>query len=168
MFDLIPSHYLIIASTVGAIFMGSLVMLIRVRSQNRPVNEKKIIIPPIAMSSGSLMFIFEEFRVTPLQIAEAAFVGLLFSLILIATSKFEIKNDQIYMKQSKAFFFILIGLLIIRIVGKLVLSGTFDVGELAGMFWILGFAMLWPWRLSMLLKFKKLQKSQLFTINERG
>lgn len=146
--------------------MGLFVMFIRVRSQNRPVSVKKIIIPPIAMSSGSLMFIFEEFRVMPLQIVEAAFVGLLFSIILIATSKFEIKEDQIYMKQSKAFFFILIGLLIIRIVGKLMLSGTFDVGELAGMFWILGFAMLWPWRLSMLLKFKKLEKSHVFTINE--
>lgn len=55
------------------------------------------------MSSGALMFIFEEFRVTPLQILEAVVVGIIFSTVLIATSKFEVRQDEIYMKRSKAF-----------------------------------------------------------------
>lgn len=157
----IPSQYLLIGSTVMAFVMGLLVMVVRIRSQRKPVNAKKILIPPIAMSSGALMFIFEPFRVTPLQILEAVAVGAIFSTVLIATSKFEIRDNEIYMKRSKAFFFILAGLLVIRIVMKMVLSDSFDVGELAGMFWILGFSMLWPWRIAMLVQYKKIAKTNL-------
>uniref|UniRef100_UPI0020BD9080 CcdC family protein n=1 Tax=Lysinibacillus sp. D4A3_S15 TaxID=2941227 RepID=UPI0020BD9080 len=79
--------------------------------------------------------------------------------ILIATSKFEVKGQDIYLKRSEAFVFILFGLLIFRVVAKMILSNSIDVGELAGMFWILAFAMLVPWRIAMLLQFKKIKKS---------
>lgn len=161
MFGNIPSHYLVIGSTIMAILMGSFVMFIRLRAQKKPVSTKKILIPPFAMSTGALMFLFEEFRVAPLQIAEAVGIGLLFSIVLIATSKFEIRNDAVYMKQSKAFPFILVGLLILRVVLKLLFSDSLDVGELAGMFFLLAFAMILPWRIGMLVKYKRLEKSRL-------
>jgi len=142
-----------------AILMGSFVMVVRMRASKKPTNEKKIIIPPIAMSSGALMFLFPQFRVPPMQILEAAAVGVVFSTILIATSKFEVKGQDIYLKRSKAFVFILVGLLIFRVVAKMILSSSIDVGELAGMFWILAFAMLVPWRIVMLLQFKKIKKT---------
>ena len=104
------------------------------------------------------MFIFEEFRVAPLQIVEAIGVGMLFSIILIRTTNFEIRENEIFIKRSKAFVFILFGLLIIRLIGKLLLSNTIDIGELGGMFWILAFGMIVPWRIAMLIKYKKLQK----------
>ena len=110
------------------------------------------------MSTGALMFIFEEFRVAPLQIVEALVVGLLFSIILIKTTNFEQQNDGIYVKRSKAFLFILLGLLIVRLVGKLALSSTIDIGELGGMFWILAFGMIVPWRIGMLVKFNKMNE----------
>lgn len=109
------------------------------------------------------MFIFEEFRVAPLQIVEAVALGLVFSVILIATSKFEVRESAIYMKQSKAFPFILVGLLVFRIILKTLFADSLDVGELAGMFFILAFSMLLPWRIGMLIKFKKLQKSQIIS-----
>ena len=62
------------------------------------------------------------------------------------------------MKRSKAFLFILLGLLIVRLVGKLLLSNTIDVGELGGMFWILAFGMIVPWRIGMLIKYKKIKE----------
>ena len=161
MFDNIPSHYLVIGSTIIAILMGSFVMFIRLRAQTKPVSTKKILIPPFAMSTGALMFIFEEFRVAPLQIVEAFGIGLLFSILLIVTSRFEVRDDAIYMKQSKAFPFILVGLLVLRVVLKLLFSDSLDVGELAGMFFLLAFAMILPWRIGMLIKFKKLEKSRL-------
>jgi len=159
MFDNIPSQYYVIGSTIMAIFMGTFVMVIRMRASKKPTNEKKIIIPPIAMSSGALMFLFEQFRVPPMQILEAVAVGMVFSTILIATSKFEVKGQDIYLKRSKAFVFILFGLLIFRVVAKMVLSSSIDVGELAGMFWILAFAMLVPWRIAMLIQFIKIKKT---------
>ena len=141
--------------------MAVFVMIVRLRSQKKPINEKKIIIPPIAMSTGALMFIFEEFRVAPIQILEASALGIVFSLLLIATSKFEVRDQDIYMKRSKAFIFILVGLLILRIILKLIFSNSLDVGELGGMFFILAWSMIIPWRLAMLVQFKKLKKAVL-------
>ena len=162
MFDAIPSQLLFLVTSVGAIFMAIFVMFVRLRSQKKPVNEKKIIIPPIAMSTGALMFIFEEFRVAPIQILEASVLGIIFSLVLIATSKFEVRDQDIYMKRSKAFVFILVGLLILRIILKLIFSNSLDVGELGGMFFILAWSMIIPWRLAMLVQFKKLKKAVLY------
>lgn len=159
MFGAIPSQLLLLISSVGAVFMAIFVMFVRLRSQKKPVNEKKIIIPPIAMSTGAFMFLFEEFRVAPLQIVEAAAIGILFSTVLIATSKFEVRDEEIYLKRSKAFVFILVGLLILRIILKLIFSNSLDVGELGGMFFILAWAMIIPWRLAMLIQFKKLKKT---------
>lgn len=158
MFNTIPSQYLVIGSTIMAILMGTFVMFVRIRSQKKPASAKKIIIPPIAMSTGALMFIFPEFRVAPLQILEASVIGILFSTVLIATSKFEIRDSAIYLKRSKAFFFILIGLLILRVILKLIFSNSLDVGELGGMFWILAFSMIVPWRIAMLWQYTKLKK----------
>ena len=159
MFGAIPSQVLVLVSSVGAIFMAVFVMFVRLRSQKKPMNEKKIIIPPIAMSTGALMFFFEEFRVAPLQILEAMSIGILFSTVLIATSKFEVRDEDIYLKRSKAFVFILVGLLILRIILKLIFSSSLDVGELGGMFFILAWSMIIPWRLAMLVQFKKLKKT---------
>ena len=159
MFDAIPSQLLLLVTSVGAIFMAVFVMFVRLRSQKKPVNERKIIIPPIAMSTGALMFIFEEFRVAPIQIIEASALGIVFSLVLIATSKFEVRDQDIYIKRSKAFVFILVGLLILRILLKLIFSNSLDVGELGGMFFILAWSMIIPWRLAMLVQFKKLKKA---------
>lgn len=160
-FEQIPSQWLIIGSTVIAVVMGSIVMTVRMKAAKKPATAKKIILPPLFMSTGALMFVFEYFRVPPMQIIEAVGVGLLFSTVLIWTSKFEIKDGDIYLKQSKAFIFILIGLLILRLIAKMVLSSSIDIGELSGMFWLLAFGMIVPWRIVMLLQFNKLKKTQL-------
>lgn len=157
-FTKIPPLYLIIGSTLGALFMGTMAVIVRSKAAKRPASIKKIILPPLFMSTGAFMFIFEEFRVAPLQIVEAIIVGMLFSLILIRTTNFEIRGEDIFMKRSKAFVFILFGLLIVRLAWKLALSSTIDVGELGGMFWILAFGMIVPWRIAMLIKYKKIEK----------
>ncbi|MBT2691647.1 cytochrome c biogenesis protein CcdC [Bacillus sp. ISL-55] len=149
----------VLASTVGAIGMAIFVTFMRMKAAKRPASAKKIILPPIFMSTGALMFIFPMFRVHFLQIIEALSVGILFSILLIKTSKFEVRGREIFLKRSKAFVFILIGLLIVRVIAKLVLSSSIDFGELSGMFWILAFGMIVPWRVAMYLQFKKLQNA---------
>jgi len=148
---------LVIASSIGAICMAIFAMFLRMKASKKPANAKKIILPPVFMSTGALMFVSPYFRLTPLEIIEAIIVGMLFSILLIKTSKFEIKDQQIYLKRSKAFIFILIGLLVIRIAAKLVLSSSIDVGQLSGMFWLLAFAMIVPWRVAMYMNFRKLE-----------
>ncbi|AIE59780.1 CcdC family protein [Bacillus methanolicus] len=147
---------MVIASSIAAIGMAVLVIFIRIKAAKKPVTVKKIILPPIFMSTGALMFLFPKFRVTPMEILEALSVGMLFSILLIKTSTFEIRDDEIYLKRSKAFIFILIGLLIIRIIIKSILSSQIDYGQLSGMFWILAYGMIVPWRVAMYVNYKKL------------
>ncbi|WP_077617922.1 CcdC family protein [Bacillus sinesaloumensis] len=147
---------LVIASSIVAIMMAIFVTFLRAKSSQKPASVKKIILPPVFMSTGALMFIHPMFRVTPIEIFEAVVVGMLFSILLIKTSSFEIKENDIYLKRSKAFIYILVGLLVIRILLKSVLSTTIDFGALSGMFWILAFAMIVPWRIAMYVKYKKL------------
>ncbi|WP_144463215.1 CcdC family protein [Siminovitchia fortis] len=146
----------IIFSTVAALCMGVLAIFVRMKASRKPVSAKKILLPPVFMSTGALMFLHPYFRVTAVEILEAATVGMLFSILLIKTSKFELREEAIYLKRSKAFGFILIGLLLIRLLFKSFLSQSIDVGELSGMFWILAFGMIVPWRLAMYLQYKKL------------
>ena len=68
-------------------------------------------------------------------------------------------GTEIYMKRSKAFPIILISLLIIRTLIKIFISSKIDPGEIGGMFFLLAFSMIVPWRLAMLYKYKKLKRS---------
>lgn len=147
----------LIFSIVVALFMGIVVIFIRMKAQNFPVNEKKIILPPFFMATGALMYVIPYFRLTGMEILESIILGVLFSTVLIWTSHFEIHGTDIYMKRSKAFPIILISLLIIRTVIKIFISSQIDPGEIGGMFFLLAFSMIVPWRLAMLYKYKKLK-----------
>ena len=147
---------MIIISSVIAAAMAISVMIVRIKASDKPASPKKIILPPIFMSTGALMFLFPIFRVTGEEFLEAITLGVIFSIFLIKTSKFEIKNNEIYLKRSKAFVFILIGLLVIRIAMKSILSTTIDYGALSVMFWILAFGMIVPWRIAMFMSYRKL------------
>lgn len=155
---------MIIISSVIAAAMAISVMIVRIKASDKPASPKKIILPPIFMSTGALMFLFPIFRVTGEEFLEAITLGVIFSIFLIKTSKFEIKNNEIYLKRSKAFVFILIGLLVIRIAMKSILSTTIDYGALSGMFWILAFGMIVPWRIAMFMSYRKLS-NELKTAN---
>ncbi|TDM18177.1 cytochrome c biogenesis protein CcdC [Macrococcoides canis] len=148
-----------IISMLVALFMGVAVIVVRMKAQNYPTNIKKIILPPFFMSTGALMYIFPYFRLTTMEMIEAAFVGMFFSVFLIFTSNFEVKDNKIYMKRSKLFPLILITLLVIRSVMKFFLSSAIHPGELAGMFFLLAFSMIVPWRIAMYIKYKKILRT---------
>ncbi|HLS09976.1 cytochrome c biogenesis protein CcdC [Lentibacillus sp.] len=146
------------ASTIVAAFMAVTMIFIRLKASKKPASVKKIMLPPLFMSTGAFMFILPVFRVSMLQVLEAIVIGMIFSVFLIKTSKFEIKNSDIYLIPSKSFIFILFGLLFIRIIIKLMIGSTISFGETSGMFFLLAFGMIVSWRLAMLYKFKKLEK----------
>ena len=80
------------------------------------------------MATGALMYVVPYFRLTGSEMLEAFIIGLLFSTVLIWTSRFEVKGTEIYMKRSKAFPVILISLLVIRTVMKIFISNEIDPG----------------------------------------
>lgn len=148
----------LVFSILFAFLMGVVVIIVRMKAQNFPVNEKKIILPPFFMATGALMYVVPYFRLSGMEMLECLILGVLFSTVLIWTSRFEVKGSEIYMKRSKAFPVILISLLLIRTLIKIFISNRIDPGELAGMFFLLAFCMIVPWRLAMLYKYKKVKK----------
>ncbi|MFD1066193.1 CcdC family protein [Oceanobacillus locisalsi] len=152
--------YLAIATTAVFAFMAIVMIFVRMRASRRPASVKKIILPPFFMSTGALMFLFPMFRISWLQVAEALAVGIIFSIFLIKTSKLELSDDNIYVKPSKMFPVILVGLLIIRITIKLIIGTSISVGETSGMFFLLALGMIGTWRLAMLYQYVQLTKKQ--------
>ncbi|TGB04661.1 CcdC family protein [Halobacillus salinus] len=150
--------WLIASSIVGAI-MATGMIFIRLRAAKKPASVKKIILPPLFMSTGALMFVVPVFRVSFSQVLEALAVGVIFSIFLIRTSRFEVRDGDIYLKPSKAFIGILFGLLGLRIVLKLVIGQTISFGETSGMFFLLAFGMILSWRLAMLKEYIRLEKT---------
>ncbi|WHY02577.1 cytochrome c biogenesis protein CcdC [Neobacillus sp. DY30] len=148
----------VVVSSIGAVFMGILALFVRMKAAKKPTNAKKIILPPVFMSSGALMYVVPQFRLTGMEIIEVVTLGMLFSILLIKTSKFEIRENEIYLKRSKAFIYILAGLLVVRLGLKTILSATIDYGELSGMFFLLAFSMIVPWRVAMYIDYKKLYR----------
>lgn len=148
---------LVVASTIIALLMASAALFIRMRAARKPATIRKIVLPPLFMSTGFLMFLYPPARVSLGEAVEALLVGILFSFLLIRTSSFEKRSDAIYLKRSKAFVFILVGLLLFRIILKIYLGQHISIEETSGLFFILAFGMIAPWRIAMYYKFKKLQ-----------
>lgn len=151
-----------VLSSIVALCMAVGMMFLRLKAAKKPVTLKKIILPPFFMSTGACMYILPEFRLTSSEILEAVIVGLFFSIFLIKTSKFEIRGKDIYLIPSKAFIFILVGLLAVRLGMKEYLSQSIDLGQLSGMFFLLAFAMIVSWRIGMYRSFMRLQKEMNF------
>src|SRR5690625_89657 len=105
---------LVTLASIMAVFMGIGVIFVRQKASESPLTVKKILIPPVMMSTGALMFVFPYFRLTTTEILEAFIIGLIFSVLLVITTKYEQKDDQLYVKPSKWFIGILLALLIIR------------------------------------------------------
>lgn len=154
---------IVVISSVGAVCMAIAVLFIRLKAAEKPTSVKKILLPPMFMTSGAIMYFLPQFRITPMEILEAVLVGMFFSIFLIKTSKFEIQGNDIYLKRSKAFVLILIGLVVIRIALKSFLSTSIDLPQLGGMFFLLAYSMIIPWRIAMYVDYKKLY-NQLNTI----
>jgi len=150
---------LLFGSTIVALFMATFMIFIRSKVAKKPTSVKRIILPPIFMSSGTLMFIFPMFRISLLELSEAVFVGILCSILLIKFTTFEVFDDDIYLIPSKSFIFILFGLLLVRLTIKLIIGSQISFGETSGIFYILAFAMILSWRIAMVRKYVQLKSA---------
>ncbi|WP_411344880.1 CcdC family protein [Paenibacillus sp. WLX1005] len=159
MFQLSPS-FLQIGSTVGLVVIALTAILVRSRTNHRPVNAKKILIPPLGMSTGFFMFVLPDFRVSWLWALGAFLAGwLLFSYPLIRGTRFEHNGTDIVVQRSKSFLFILLGLLMIRLLLHRFIEQYISIPQTAGVFFILAFGTLLHWRLDMYRKYRKLYQA---------
>ncbi|ASS67339.1 MULTISPECIES: cytochrome c biogenesis protein CcdC [unclassified Paenibacillus] len=140
---------------------GLAVIALRVRSTRKPTTMRKILIPPLGMSTGFLMFVVPQTHIPWLWgLAAFAAGALFFAAPLITTSKMEFVGDDVYLRRSKAFFFIILILLAIRLVLHDFVEQYVTVMQTAALFFLLAFGMLVPWRLAMASKFRRLQRSR--------
>jgi membrane protein CcdC involved in cytochrome C biogenesis len=151
-------HLHMIASIVFV--FGALSMIfIRIKAADKPTNAKKILIPPLGMSTGFLMFVYPPTHISWTWAGVAFLCGaLLFSIPLIKTSKFELREGKVFLKRSPAFIFILVGLLAIRLALHSYIEAFLSIPQTGALFFILAFGMLVPWRIAMYLQYQKLIK----------
>ena len=60
-------------STIVAVFMATTMIFIRAKAAKKPATEKRIILPPLFMSTGALMFLFPTFQISFYQVTRHTF-----------------------------------------------------------------------------------------------
>jgi membrane protein CcdC involved in cytochrome C biogenesis len=150
----------ILMSLAGA----AAVLAWRLRETSRPITVRKIVIPPIGMSTGFAMFAFPPARV-PLSWALCAFLvgAVLFAYPLVKTSKLARHGDAIRLQRSKAFLWILLGLFALRFAARAYVEQFVSVLQTGAIFFLLAFGMILPWRVLMLLQYRKLREDSAAT-----
>ncbi len=146
-----------IVATVG----GAAVMLAwRVRETQRPVSLPLIIIPPIGMATGFGMFFYPPFRIPVLWVVGALLFGaIVLAEPLVRTSRLERRADGgIVLKRSKAFLWILLGLLATRFALRDYIGHLVSPLQTAAVLFCLAFGMIARWRAGMYIEYQALQQ----------
>jgi len=147
-------------SVVVSLAMVVIVNLVRVRNTKKPIRTgKHIMLPPMFMASGALMYLIPIFRPTLNEVWFAIIAGMLCSILLIKTSNFELIDGEIYLQRSRLFLVVLIALVAARMIGKILIADVLhvDAGQMSGMFFLLAFSMILPWRIGMLMKYLQMK-----------
>ena len=117
-----------------------------------------IVLPPLGMSTGFIMFVRPEFRVPVLWSVLAFLAGfLVFSYPLIRTSVLARSGDQVLLRGSPAFLVVILLLAAIRLALHGYIGQFVSTLQTAGIFFVLAFGMIVRWRADMLIKFQALQ-----------
>jgi membrane protein CcdC involved in cytochrome C biogenesis len=148
--------------TLAAVLAGAAVMIAwRYRETSTPVSAVKIIAPPLGMSAGLSMFFMPAARV-PLVWALAAFLaGALLLFYPIARSSRLVRDGEVIrMHRSRAFLWILLGLVAVRIALRSWVENWLSPLQTGGIFFLLAFGMVLRWRISMFLTYRLLVRPQ--------
>lgn len=149
----LPPIPALIASAVGLVA----VTVWRLREVKTAVSLRKIVMPPLGMSTGFSMFFLRGFRI-PWAWAGLAFLigALALAWPLVLTTRLERRGDTVMMKRSSAFLMVILVLGAIRFLAR----GYFDTiltgQQTAGAFFILAFGMIVCWRAKMLIDYRKI------------
>jgi membrane protein CcdC involved in cytochrome C biogenesis len=152
-----PLPHLEAFALVGGLVMFTIITRHRMKEAARPLSPRKIILPPLFMSTGAFMYLAPIFRPTSTQGALAIGAGAFFSLFLIATTRLERRDDQVFLKPSRAFIVVLLALFAVRFVLKTWLRHSIGFEQLGGVFFLLAFTMIVAWRLAMFLSYRRLK-----------
>ncbi|MEK3884084.1 cytochrome c biogenesis protein CcdC [Paenibacillus sp. PL2-23] len=139
----------------GAILFSAIaglsLIIIRIRAAKRPTTLKKIVIPPLGMATGFIMFAAPVTHIPWMWGVSAFGTGLLmFAFPLIVTTRMERIDSDIYVRRSKAFVAIMIVLFLLRLLLHEVVEQYMTIPQTGALFYLLAFGMILPWRIAML------------------
>lgn len=145
------------ASLAASVAGGAAVMAWRVQETRSPVSLKKIVVPPMGMSTGFAMFLAPMFRV-PWTWGAAAFLtgALALAYPLLRTSRLIRDGDAVTLERSNAFLAVLVGLFAVRLAARSYLDTVLSLQQTSALFFVLAFGMVVRWRLQMLLEYRAL------------
>lgn len=149
--------HLSVATLITTLVGASAVIAWRIRETRTPVSARKIIVPPLGMSTGFAMFVMPAFRI-PWMWAGGAFVaGLtIFSYPLLRSSRLWRDGDVIMMQRSKAFLAILVALVAVRLALRGYVEDVLSPQQSAAVFFVLAFGMILRWRVAMWREYRRL------------
>ncbi|HEU5352777.1 MAG TPA: cytochrome c biogenesis protein CcdC [Terracidiphilus sp.] len=138
------------------------VLVWRVREGQRPITARKIVFPPLGMSTGFCMFVVPGFRV-PWAWALGAFAigATLLAYPLLRTSSLRREGGVIWMKRSVAFFLVVVVLAAVRYFARGFFDKYLTLEQTGGLFFILAFGMILRWRMALYALYRKLTREPL-------
>jgi membrane protein CcdC involved in cytochrome C biogenesis len=154
----LPAH--LVFGPVAALAGAAAILAWRVRESTRPVTAAGLVLPPLAMSTGFAMFALPAFRI-PWSWAAGAFLAgaLLFSWPLFRTSTLQRAGDVIVMRRSRAFLWILLGLVAVRLGLRTWIDHFISPTRTGALFFVIAFGMIAVWRVRLLLAWRALRET---------
>jgi membrane protein CcdC involved in cytochrome C biogenesis len=147
---------LVITSLLGA----AAIIAWRVRETQRPVSVRKIVIPPLGMSTGFSMFAYAPTRIPVLWALAAFTIGaLVLSYPLVKSSRLVRSGDDVMLERSKAFLWILLGLVAVRFAARSYVEQYVSPLQTGSIFFVLAFGMILRWRVLMYLEYRRLTRN---------
>lgn len=136
---------------------GIAVIAWRVQETRAPITAAKIIVPPLGMSTGLLMFLAPSMRV-PWSWATVAFaVGfLVLSYPLVRSSSLERRGEEIVLRRAPGFVLVLLALLAVRLVLHDYVEHLASVRQTAAVFFVVAFGMIVRWRAALYGRYRTL------------
>lgn len=145
---------------IGPIVGGIALLAWRVRETRVPVTARAIVMPPVAMSTGFLMFLAPMTRVPwSWAIGALALGALVLSWPLVRSTRLEPRDGVIYVRRSRAFMAILLCLLALRLALHDYVGHLVSPLQTAAWFYLLAFGMIVRWRAVMYRKYQALVAS---------
>ncbi|WP_419875160.1 CcdC family protein [Candidatus Pristimantibacillus sp. PTI5] len=142
---------------VMIVFIAALVLWRRTRSMYRPIRGNGIrLLVPLLFMLPALSLIFNSNVHEPAWAFGAAFgLGILFSLPLIWTTNYEVREDNlVYAKKNWGFVAVFIGIVFLRFALRQELSDIDPQGKTA-LFLLVAFGYIIPWRTVSFIKFRR-------------
>jgi len=136
----------------------------RVREGRTAMTLKKIVMPPLGMSTGFCMFFVPAFRV-PWMWGIGAFVvgAMVLAWPLLLTSSLRREGDVIMMKRSAAFFAVVIVLAAVRYFARAYFDKVLTLEQTGALFFVLAFGMILRWRANLFFAYRRLTAQRLLT-----